>query len=205
MRGFTVVVVVLVVLGLVLLAGGAWAISGYNSLVRLNEGVDASWSQVQNQYQRRMDLIPNLVETVKGVASFERETFTAVAEARAKAGQVTLSPELARDPQAFRQFEQSQGELSSALSRLLVAVERYPELKAGTNFSQLQDELAGTENRISVERKRFNDTVLDYNRTLRQFPRNVIAGIFNFDARPYFQSQAGAEQAPRVDFGTGRQ
>lgn len=202
MKGFAVVVVVLLVLGLLLLGVGAFLMSGYNGLVRLNEQVDQAWSQVQNQYQRRMDLIPNLVETVKGVANFEKDTFTAVAEARAKAGQTVISPELARDPAAFQQFEQAQGQLSSALSRLLVAVEKYPELKAQANFSQLQDELAGTENRIAVERKRFNDVVLSYNSTLKQFPRNVIAGMFGFAARPYFQAQAGAEQAPRVDFGS---
>ncbi len=199
-RGFLVLIVLIVVLGIGLLAVGGWFISTRNGLVTLDESVNSSWSQVQNQYQRRMDLIPNLVETVKGVANFEKETYTAVAEARAKAGQTNITADQARNPQAFQQFEQAQGQLSSALSRLLVTVEKYPELKANSNFTQLQDELAGTENRIAVERKRFNDVVQQYNTRIRMFPASLVAGISNFAARPYFQAQAGADKAPTVKF-----
>jgi LemA protein len=147
-----------------------------------------------------MDLIPNLVETVKGVANFERETYTAVAEARAQAGQVKLGPELLENPQAFQQFEQSQSALSSALSRLLVTVERYPELKANQNFSELQVQLEGTENRIAVERRRFNETAQTYNTAIRRFPARFVAAFAGFDKRPYFEAAAGAEQAPKVQF-----
>lgn len=193
-------IVIVIVAGLVLLIGGMWVIKARNHLVTLDEGVNQAWSQVQNQYQRRMDLIPNLVNTVKGVANFEKETYTAVAEARSKAGQVTLSPQLLNDPQAFAAFEKTQGELSSALSRLLVTVERYPELKANQNFTQLMDELAGTENRIAVERKRFNEVVQSFNTTVRRFPMSLVAAWFHFQAKPYFQAAAGAAEAPKVQF-----
>lgn len=199
-RGFLILIVVIVLVGLVALVTLGWGVGGYNQLVKLNEEANKSWSQVQNQYQRRMDLIPNLVETVKGVANFEKETYTAVSEARAKAGQTVLTPQTLQDPQAFAAFEKAQGELSSALSRLLVTVERYPDLKANTNFSQLQDELAGTENRISVERKRFNDVVQSYNVAIKRFPTMLLARLTGFNERPYFQAQTGAEQAPKVKF-----
>jgi LemA protein len=195
-----ILVTILVILGLVLVPLFLWGKGTYNGLVTLDEGVNQGWSEVQNHYQRRMDLVPNLVETVKGVAEFERETFTAVAEARSRAGQVTLSPELLKDPAAFQRFEQAQGELSSALSRLLVAVEKYPDLKASQNFLDLQTQLEGTENRIAVARQRFNEAVQSFNTRVRRFPANLLAGIFGFAARPYFQAAPGSDQAPKVQF-----
>jgi LemA protein len=147
-----------------------------------------------------MDLIPNLVETVKGVADFEKETFTQVAEARASAGQIRLSPELLNDAQAFQQFEQTQGALSSALSRLLVTVERYPELRAQSNFADLQQQLEGTENRIAVERRKFNEVAQEYNTRIRRFPTNVVASLTGFSARPYFAAREGADLPPKVEF-----
>ncbi|MFA6467500.1 MAG: LemA family protein [Bacteroidota bacterium] len=192
-------VILLVVAGVFLL-GIMWGIGKFNGIVQLDEGVNGSWAQVQNQYQRRMDLVPNLVATVQGVANFEKSTLTAVIEARAKATQVTLSPQLLNDPQAFQKFEQSQGQLSSALSRLLVTVEQYPNLKANENFLQLQSQLEGTENRIAVERKRFNEVVQNYNSHIRQVPNNFIAGFGGFQQKQYFQAQAGAETAPKVQF-----
>ena len=171
----------------------------YNSLVALDEKVQSAWSQVENVYQRRSDLIPNLVETVKGAAAFERDTFTAVTEARAKAGQVTLSgaPENAEQ---LQQFQQAQDQLSSALSRLMVVVEKYPELKATEAFRDLQSQLEGTENRITVERMHFNDAAREYNTTRRRFPTVLIASLMGFDARPYFEAEQGADQPPPVKF-----
>ncbi len=189
-----------IVLILLIVVGVAWAVPTYNGLVKLDEGVQQSWSQVENVYQRRMDLIPNLVETVKGAAEFEKETFTAVAQARANAGNVTLTPEMLNDPLMLQKFDQAQGALGSALSRLLVTIERYPDLKANANFVALQDELAGTENRISVERKRFTETVQGYNSKVRRFPTNLLAGILGFPAKPYFQGREGADQPPKVEF-----
>jgi len=177
-----------------------WGTGIYNNMVRKQEGVNSSWSQVENAYQRRLDLIPNLVETVKGVANFEKETYTAVAEARSKAGQVTLGPETINDPAAFERFQQTQGELSGALSRLLVAVERYPELKANQNFLELQSQLEGTENRIAVARKDFNDTAQDFNAYIRTFPNSVVAGFGKFTPKPYFKAAEGAQEAPKVQF-----
>ncbi len=199
-RGLLVTVAVIVVVGLLLLGVAGWFFGTRNQLVTLDETVNASWSQVASQYQRRMDLIPNLVETVKGVAQFEKDTFTQVAEARARAGQTVIQPGQVPSPQQFQQFEQTQGQLTSALSRLLVTVEKYPELKANANFQQLQDELAGTENRIAVERRRFNESVQAYNTTTRRFPASIVAGMSGFPQRPYFQAQAGAETAPAVKF-----
>jgi len=186
------------VLGAVLLLVVAGA-GSYNRLVGLDEQVESAWSQVENVYQRRSDLIPNLVETVKGAAEFERDTFTAVTEARSKAGQTTLSgaPENAEQ---LRQFEQAQDQLSSALSRLLVVVERYPELRATEAFRDLQAQLEGTENRITVERMRFNEAARDYNTARRRFPTVVIAGMMGFDDKPYFEAEAGADQPPPVEF-----
>jgi len=178
----------------------SYGVSKYNQLVSLNEEVNKAWSQVENQYQRRYDLIPNLVETVKGVANFEKETYIAVAEARAKVGQIQITPQMLEDPQAFERFQAAQDNLSSALSRLLVAVENYPQLKANENFLQLQAQLEGTENRISVERKRFNEAVQTYNTAIKRFPTNIIAGMFGFREKQYFKAAAEAQTAPKVKF-----
>lgn len=189
-------------IGFVLLAVilAVWGIGARNTLVTLDEGVKEKWSQVENVYQRRMDLIPNLVNTVKGAANFEKETLTQVIEARSKATQTTFSKEILNDPAAFKKFEESQGALSSALSRLLVVVERYPELKANKNFLELQAQLEGTENRITVERRRFNEAAKEYNVAVRKFPGAIAAWIFGFKERPYFSAEQGAATAPRVNF-----
>ena len=184
----------------VLLFVGMLGVSAYNRVVGLNESVSQAWSQVENVYQRRADLIPNLVETVKGAANFEQETLTRVIEARASASQVKITPEMLNDPQSLQRFEQAQGELSSALSRLLVTVEQYPELKANANYIALQDELAGTENRIAVERMRFTETVQQYNVAVKRFPMNMLAGMFGFAPKAYFEAKEGAEEAPKVKF-----
>jgi LemA protein len=155
---------------------------------------------VENVYQRRSDLIPNLVETVKGASNFEQETLTQVVEARARASQITVTPEMLNDPQALQRFDAAQGALGSALSRLLVTVEQYPELKANANYLALQDELAGTENRIAVERMRFTETVRSYNVAVKRFPTRLFAGMFGFTPRAYFEAREGAENAPEVDF-----
>lgn len=178
----------------------SWGVSVYNSLVTMDEQVTSAWSQVQNQYQRRADLVPNLVNTVKGVANFEKETYTAVTEARAKVNQINLSPEILNNPQMFRQFQQAQDGLSTALSKLLVTVEAYPQLKANENFLQLQAQLEGTENRISVERKKFNESVQNFNTRLRRFPGSIIAGLTGFSQKPYFQASEAAQQVPEVKF-----
>jgi LemA protein len=190
----------LLVVGVIIAAAVMWGISGYNKLVGLDESVNTAWSQVENQYQRRADLIPNLVNTVKGVADFEKETYTAVTEARAKAGEIKLTADMLNDPQAMAKFQAAQDGLSSALSRLLVTVEKYPELKANENFLQLQAQLEGTENRISVERKKFNEVVKTYNTTIKRFPMNVIANFTGFLEKQYFKAVAGSEQAPKVEF-----
>lgn len=171
----------------------------YNKIVTTNEGVGAAWSQVENQYQRRADLIPNLVNTVKGYAEHESTTLEGVVEARAKATQVTLDVNNL-DEASIAKYQQAQGELSSALGRLMAISESYPDLKANENFMQLQSQLEGTENRIATERKRFNDAVKDYNTYIRTFPRNIIANMFNFTAKGYFQAEQGAEKAPEVQF-----
>ncbi len=189
-----------IVLLVAAIAVGAWTAMAYNRLVTLDEQVAGAWSEVENHYQRRMDLVPNLVETVKGVAGFEKETYTAVAEARAQAGKITLSPELLRDPQAFAAFEQAQGKLSSALSRLLVTVEKYPDLKASAQFQDLMTQLEGTENRIAVARKRFNDAVRAFNTQVRRFPGNLVARMLGFEPKPYFRAKEGAAEAPKVKF-----
>ncbi|WP_439880648.1 LemA family protein [Pontibacter sp. MBLB2868] len=172
---------------------------GYNTMVAKDENVEAAWANVQNAYQRRADLVPNLVNTVKGAANFEKSTLTDVIEARAKATSVNISPDNLT-PENIQRFQQAQGELSGALSRLLVSVERYPELKANQNFLELQAQLEGTENRISVERRKFNETVQDYNSYIRSFPRNLIAGMFDFEKKGYFEADAGAQSAPTVEF-----
>ncbi len=195
-KGLIVLIVIVVVLLLII---GRF-VGIYNSLVTLEEGVNQSWAQVSNQYQRRADLIPNLVETVKGYASHERETFSAVTEARAKVGQLTVTPEVLNNPEAFSRFQQVQGEISSALSRLMAISERYPDLKANENFLALQSQLEGTENRIAVERKRFNEAVQSFNTRIRRFPTNMVAGMFGFEKKLYFKAQEGAEVAPKVSF-----
>jgi LemA protein len=175
--------------------------NNYNKFVVLEEGVNQKWSQVENVYQRRADLIPNLVETVKGYASHERETLEAVTNARAKVGgQINVGSDILNNPEAFAQFQQAQGSLTSALQRLMVVVERYPELKADQRFADLQTQLEGTENRISVERGRFNESVQQYNTAIRVFPANLFAGMFGFEKKVYFESEAGAEKAPEVKF-----
>lgn len=191
-------IVSLVVIAILVLV--LWGIGAYNNLVTINESVTQSWSQVENQYQRRADLIPNLVNTVKGYAEFERGVLTDVTEARAKVSQMNITPEVLNDPAAFQKFQQLQGELSGALSRLLVTVENYPTLKANENFLQLQAQLEGTENRISVERKKFNETVQTYNTAIKRFPNSMLAGIFGFSEKQYFKSIPGAETAPKVEF-----
>lgn len=177
-----------------------WGMGSYNRLVGLDEGVKAQWAQVENAYQRRADLIPNLVKTVEGAADFERETLEAVVEARSRATQTQITPGDLANPQAMANFEQAQEALSGALSRLMVVVERYPELKANQNFLQLQDELAGTENRIAVERRRYNETAQTYNATRRRFPTVLVAGFLGFGDVSYFQATEGAEQPPDVEF-----
>ncbi|MBN1894274.1 LemA family protein [bacterium] len=187
----------LVVLVLII---GVYMKNMYNSMVDLRENVDQKWSQVQNVYQRRYDLIPNLVETVKGYAKHERETLEAVIEARSKVGGVTQLRAEDLTPENMARFQQAQAGLSGALQRLMVVVEQYPNLKANENFIRLQDELAGTENRIANERRLFTEAVQEYNRTIRKFPQVLFAGMFNFSPRPYFEADQPAQQAPRVQF-----
>jgi LemA protein len=188
----------------ILVVFGLYVIGSYNGLVSLDQAVQAQWAQVENVYQRRADLVPNLVETVKGAARFERETLTAVTEARARVGQIT--PEAlgnaTRDPEAFRRFEAAQGQLSSALSRLLVVSERYPELRATEAFRDLQAQIEGTENRIAVERMRFNEVGREFNSKRLSFPTVLLAGFFGdrFREKQYFQAEPGARTAPRVSF-----
>lgn len=189
--GFILIIALLIV---------GWITSTYNQLVKLDEMVNQSWAQVENQYQRRYDLIPNLVETVKGYAKHEREVFTQVTEARAKVGQININPEVLKNPEAFAKFQQAQDALGSALSRLLAVAENYPQLKANENFLQLQAQLEGTENRISVERRRYNEVVQQYNTYIRRFPVNIIAGMFGFKERPYFKAAEQAQQVPKVQF-----
>lgn len=190
----TILIIVAVVLVIYL-----WFKSGYNAMVEKQEAVEAQWAQVENVYQRRADLIPNLVATVKGYAQHEQGTLTAVIEARAKATSVTIDPSNIT-PEQLAQFQEAQDQLSGALSRLLVSIERYPELKANENFMALQAQLEGTENRITVERQKFNEKAMDYNQYIRKFPRNIIASMFGFEKVGYFKAQAGADVAPKVEF-----
>ena len=189
-----VLIIGAIVLGIYLLTVGK-----YNNAVVKQETAQTAWSQVESAYQRRSDLIPNLVNTVRGAADFERGTLTDVIEARAKATSVNVDANNLTQ-ENLQQFQQAQGEVSSALSRLLVTVERYPELKATQNFQQLQSQLEGTENRINVERNRYNEQVRDYNTYIRKFPNNVIVGMYGFERMPLFEAEAGAEEAPEVDF-----
>jgi len=190
-----------ILIGLVVILA-IWVISAYNGLIALDQKALSQWGQVENAYQRRADLIPNLVETVKGAAAFEKDTFTAVTEARAKVGQVQLGSNPASNPEAFAKFQQAQDGLSSALSRLMVVVEKYPDLKATQNFRDLQVQLEGTENRITVERMRFNETAQAFNTKRMSFPTAIIANFMGvrFQEKAYFKSQAGAETAPKVQF-----
>lgn len=176
-----------------------WGVSTYNSLVTADESVTNAWSQVENVYQRRMDLIPNLVKTVQGAADFERNTLSDVIEARSKASSVQIDANNLTE-ENLAAFQQAQDGLSAALNRLMVVVERYPELKANQNFIELQSQLEGTENRITVERQKYNDVVKTYNAGVRKFPRNIIASLFNFDTKAYFKAAEGADKAPEVDF-----
>lgn len=176
-----------------------WGITGYNGMVKAEEAVSTAWSNVENQYQRRADLIPNLVNTVKGYAAHEKETLDAVISARTRATQVTVDADNLT-PEKLQEFQKAQGEVGSALGRLLAITEAYPELKANQNFLELQAQFEGTENRISVERRNFNDAAKSYNTSIRTFPRNLLAGMFGFEKRPYFEAQEGAEKAPEVQF-----
>jgi LemA protein len=197
MRGL---VIALVVIALVLVGIVAWAVGVNNQLVRLEQNVNEKWAQVQNVYQRRADLIPNLVETVKGFAAQERNVLTEVTEARARATGVTLTPEALNDPKAMERFEAAQSQLTGALSRLLVVVERYPELKSNQNFLTLQTQLEGTENRIAVERRRFNEAVRDYNTRLALFPGSLVARLAGFRPKAFFEAAPDAATPPKVKF-----
>lgn len=186
-------------LALILICALTLSSCGYNSMVEKEEAVNTAWSNVENQYQRRADLIPNLVNTVKGYASHEQETLESVVNARSKATQITLNAD-ELTPEKLKAYQAAQGEVGSALSRLLAVTENYPELKANENFQELQAQLEGTENRISVERRNFNQVTQDYNTYIRKFPNNLFAGMFGFDKKPYFEAEAGNQKAPEVKF-----
>ncbi len=191
------------ILGATLIGGcvvGGTVLSSYNTLVGKRESTKASWGQVENVYQRRADLVPNLVETARGYAIHENETFVAVTEARAKVGQVNIKAEQIPDATAMAKFQQAQGELSSAMSRLMVVMEKYPDLKASQLFQDLMVQMEGTENRITVERMRYNESATDYNSTRNVFPTNIIANWFSFEVFPYFKAEEGSNKAPKVDF-----
>lgn len=188
-------IITIVVIALVAL----WGISSYNGLVSMDENVSNSWANVETQYQRRSDLIPNLVNTVKGYAKHESETLESVMQARSQATQVKIDPSNCT-PQQLAAYQKAQGDVTTALSKLLAITENYPDLKANQNFLELQSQLEGTENRINVARKDFNDTAKKYNTSLRSFPRNIIASMFGFEKRAYFEAEAGAEKAPKVEF-----
>ena len=191
----------LIVLAIIAIALFGWVKSTYNGLVGSQESVETAWAQVENVYQRRADLIPNLVETVKGYAKHEQETLEGVIQARANATKVTIDP-ANMTPEDLQKYQSAQGEITNALSRLIAVSESYPDLKANQNFLELQNQLEGTENRIAVERNKFNEVAREYNTKRRTFPTNILAGIFNFGEKPYFQAQEGADKAPKVDFGT---
>ncbi|MBP9018215.1 MAG: LemA family protein [Rikenellaceae bacterium] len=191
-------IVILVILA-ILLIFFFWGMRVYNKMVAQEEGVTSAWSQVENVYQRRADLIPNLVATVKGYATHERETLEGVVNARSKATQTTIDPKN-MTPEAMEKFQAAQGELTNALNKLMVVVERYPDLKANQNFLELQAQLEGTENRITVERQKFNDAARGFNTYIRQFPKNIIASLFGFERKPYFEANEGTEQPPKVEF-----
>ena len=198
-KGCLISIIIGAVIALFLIMIVLWGVRSYNQMVTMKQGVEAQWGNVETTYQRRMDLIPNFVNTVKGAANFEQQTLTQVIEARAKATSVKIDP-TKMTQENLAQFQQAQGELSSSLSRLMVVVERYPELKATQNYRDLQVALEGTENRIATERRKFNEVVLSYNAYIKRFPQNVLAGMFGFQDKPYFKSQEGAEKAPEVKF-----
>ncbi|MEJ2595069.1 MAG: LemA family protein [bacterium] len=191
--------IIIAIIVLLVIIGYSSFKNSYNSMVTMEENVNGKWAQVENVYQRRADLIPNLVNTVKGYASHERETLEGVVEARAKATSVNVNAEQLT-PETFARFQEAQEGLSSALSRLMVVVERYPDLKANQNFIELQAQLEGTENRIAVERMKFNEATQNYNTFIKVFPKNLLASMFGFEKKPYFQAAEGAEQAPEVQF-----
>lgn len=195
-KGCIIAVVAAIVIAI---SAVAWVKSTYNGFVEQQESVGAAWSQVENVYQRRADLVPNLVATVKGYAKHESETLEGVVAARARATQLTVDAE-SLDEQSLKRYQQAQGELGSALGRLLAVTESYPELKANENFMQLQAQIEGTENRITVERQKYNDTARAYNTAIRRFPANMLAGMFGFGHKPYFEAEAGADKAPAVEF-----
>ena len=188
-------IIVIAVLGMI----AVWMISRYNAFVTMQENVENAWGQVENQYQRRADLVPNLVSTVKGYAAHEQATLVGVMEARAKATQMTIDPTNATAEQ-LAQYQAAQGELSQALGRLMAVAENYPNLKASENFRQLADQLEGTENRIAYARNLFNDCAKEFNAAIRRFPGNIVAAIFGFERKPYFEAEQGAEKAPTVEF-----
>ena len=188
-----------IILIVAIAAVAMWAISAYNGMVKMDESVSTAWSNVENQYQRRTDLIPNLVNTVKGYASHEKETFEAVVSARSKATQMTIDADNLT-PEKLQEYQKAQGEIGAALGRLLAITENYPELKANENFKELQAQLEGTENRISVERRNFNEVARSYNTAIRTFPKSLLAGMFGFEKRPYFEAEEGANKAPEVKF-----
>ena len=195
MKKFLPWIVVLGILAIMAL----WVANVYNNFVSLDEEVTSSWAQVENQYQRRADLVPNLVATVKGYAAHEQETLQGVVDARAKATQITIDPATAT-PEQLAAFQSAQGELSQALGRLLAVAENYPDLKANENFRDLQAQLEGTENRITIARQLFNDKAREYNTAIRRFPNNIIAGFCGFEKKPYFEAEDGAQKAPKVEF-----
>lgn len=194
MKKVTIIIIVAVVAVIAI-----WAISGYNSLVGMDENVSNQWANVETQYQRRADLIPNLVNTVKGYAAHEKETLEGVIAARSQATQIKVDP-TDLTPEKLAEYQKAQGQLATALGKLLAITENYPDLKANQNFLELQAQLEGTENRINVARKNFNDAAKAYNTTIRRFPKNILAGMFGFDKRAYFEAAKGAEQAPQVQF-----
>ena len=189
----------LIIIAVIVTAAAIWAVSGYNGLVSGEENVKSAWSQVENVYQRRLDLIPNLVATVKGYAEHEQETLEGVIEARSKATKITVDPDRLTE-ENIAAYQEAQGEIGAALGRLLAISENYPDLKANQNFSELQAELAGTENRIATERRRYNDAARAYNTMVRRFPRNILASIFGFGQKGYFEADTEAAEAPKVEF-----
>jgi len=200
-KTITVILIIVVAIILVISVLAGTFISRYNRIRQMQVNIDQSWSEVENQLMRRYDLIPNLVETVRGYASHEQETFQAVTEARARVGGIVeISDDILEDPSAFQRYQQAQNNLGGALQRLLMVTENYPELKANQSFIRLQDELAGTENRIAVARRRFNDTVAEYNRNIVVFPNNILAGFFNLTSAHFFEAPVESQERPTVDF-----
>ena len=195
MKKGTITIIIVAIVAII----AFWAISGYNSLVSMDENVSNQWANVETQYQRRADLIPNLVNTVKGYAAHEKETLEGVIAARSQATQIKVDP-TDLTPEKLAEYQKAQGQLATALGKLLAITENYPDLKANQNFLELQAQLDGTENRINVARKNFNDSAKAYNTAIRRFPKNILAGMFGFDKRAYFEAAEGAEQAPQVQF-----